>query len=138
MQTVYRVEHIAYRHGPYFAGRPKNEAGRRLAIKLDAEFTIANQPPPCLDGIQAMCEDLYCGFDSLEKLYVWFEQWLDDLEAADYHVAVFEVPVTEVLKGRQQVVFPRKKYRRKTAMPIYKIKESHGRRLTTPEDVVCF
>jgi hypothetical protein len=118
MKTVFRVEHIAYRHGPYNSSSAlgMNAKCRQLANKLGAEFDYCTNPPPSGDGIPVYFDDHYCGFDSLDTLFDWFERWLADLQEHDYHVAVFEVNETDLLHGGKQVMFRRKKYRRTTAM----------------------
>lgn len=118
MKTVYRVEHIAYRHGPYVC---EGMSGRNAALssKMCIEAKRELQPLPKYDGITKMEEELYCGFDSLDSL---FEKWLTDLEEHDYHVAVFNVAAEDVIVGGKQVVFPRKKYRRASAIPMGEVK----------------
>ncbi|MHC4371273.1 MAG: hypothetical protein ACYSW8_26975 [Planctomycetota bacterium] len=118
MKTVYRVEHIAYRHGPYNSSRTlfKNDGCRQLAHKLGTEFDWDHNPPPPYDGIKDHGDDHYCGFASLDDLFIWFNRWLEDLQENDYHVTVFEVEDEDVLKGRKQVMFRRKKYRRRAAI----------------------
>jgi hypothetical protein len=69
-----------------------------------------------------MSEDDYCGFDSLTSLLDWFILWLDELEEYDYHVAVFEVAEGDVKVGATQLVFPRKKYRRTSAIRMNEVK----------------
>ena len=118
MKTVFRVEHIAYRHGPYNSSQAlgMNAKCRKLAIKLGAEFDHYRQPPPFSDGIRDHGNDHYCGFDSLDDLFDWFERWLADLQEHRYHVAVFEVNEADLLHGGKQVMFRRKKYRRTASM----------------------
>ena len=119
MKMVYRVEHIVYRHGPYrHAGMSKRH--KDLSERLCKAIT-SSQPLPYNDGIE-MSDDDYCGFDSLASLLDWFILWLDELEEHDYHVAVFEVAEEDVKVEARQVVFPRKKYRRMSAIRMKEVK----------------
>ena len=119
MKTIYRVEHYDRRHGPYHASWDQmNNRCRELCYKLDLEFKHNQHPPPGADGIFNFSNDYYCGFDSLEDLFDWFEQWLEELQEHDYHIAVFEVEDSDTLHGGKQVMFKRKKYRRKQALQL--------------------
>jgi hypothetical protein len=128
MKTIYRVEHYNRRHGPYRASSDKmNNRCLKLADKLHDEFSVAQQPPPCYDGICNHGSDDYCGFNSLDDLFKWFEQWLEELQEHDYHVAVFEVKDKHVRHGDKQVMFKRKKYRRKKTIRLDEVKDETKR-----------
>ena len=119
MKTIYRVEHCDRRHGPYHSSWDKmNRRCQGLADKLGDEFNLGLQPPPPYDGILNFSGDYYCGFDSLEALFNWFERWLEELQEHNYHIAVFEVEDADTLHGDKQVMFKRKKYRRKQALQL--------------------
>ncbi len=119
MKTVYRVEHITYRHGPYVStGMCKRH--QFLSSQL-CNAATSLQPLPYADGI-IMSEDDYSGFDSFASLIDWFILWLDELEAHDYHIAVFEVAEEDVKVGAKQITFPRKKYRRTSAIRMKEVK----------------
>jgi hypothetical protein len=121
MKTVYRVEHIEYRHGPYYsAGMCKRH--KALSVRM-CEATTTNQPLPLEDGLNdVMSCHLYFGFNSLISLLDWFILWLDELEEHDYHVAVFNVDEDDVTVGGRQVLFPRKKYRRSAAIRMKEVR----------------
>ncbi len=125
MKTIYRVEHYDRRHGPYPASQDKmTNRCRKLADKLFLEYDDVRQPPPRLDGIvNHGDDDYYCGFDSVEALFNWFERWLEELQDHNYHVAVFEVEDNDTLHGQKQVMFKRKKYRRKRALRLSEVKK---------------
>lgn len=124
MKTIYRVEHYDRRHGPYPASWTEmNKRCREMANKLIRELDYARQPEPCSDGIVNYGGDYYCGFDSLDALFDWFEQWLEELQKHDYHVAVFEVEDNDTLRGEKQVMFRRKKYRRKQTLRLNEVKK---------------
>jgi hypothetical protein len=95
---------------------------QKLADKLVAEFDRNQQPPPSSDGILNYSDDHYCGFDSLGALFDWFEEWLEDLQEHAYHVAIFEVKDKDILHGDKQVMFKRKKYRRKQALQLSEVR----------------
>ena len=95
---------------------------QRLADKLGTEFNHDQQPSPSADGILNYSADYYCGFDSLESLFEWFEQWLEELQEHNYHVAVFEVEDDDTRHGGKQVMFKRKKYRRKQTIQLSEVK----------------
>jgi hypothetical protein len=123
MKTIYRVEHYDYRHGPYRAGLSGKTTKTRkcveLANKLSSECNFDHQPPPPYDGISDYHDsDYYCGFDSLDKLFDWFERWLEELDSAGYVVAVFEVPSESIKTGHKQVMFPRKVHKRRNTVPL--------------------
>jgi|GEM_PF-3695731 len=119
MKTIYRVEHYDRRHGPYEASyNEMNKKCKKLAEKLDREFLVEQHPPPLTDGIRDYSVSHYCGFDSLDALLDWFEEWLEDLEECGYHVAIFEVEDSELLHGNKQVMFKRKEHRRKQALKL--------------------
>jgi len=120
MKTVYRVEHIEYRHGPYVSyGMTKRS--KELAEKMRSEVCKLRQPLIHDDGIEYRNDDQYCGFDSLDALFNWFEHWLDELEKHDYHIAVFDVEDSDIVEGVKQVLFRRKKYRRIAVMRMEEI-----------------
>ena len=124
MKTIYRVEHYAYRHGPYpISWEKMNRRCQELAHKLLREFDFTHQPPPNSDGIINSGKDYYCGFDSLDAWFDWFEQWLEELQECHYHVAVFEVEDSDTLHGGKQVMFRRKKYRRKQTLQLSEVKK---------------
>ena len=124
MKTIYRVEHRDRRHGPYHASWEKmNKRCRKLCHKLDDEFNHDQQPPPSMDGIMNFSAAYYCGFDSLESLFDWFEQWLEELQEHKYRIAVFEVENKDTLIGGKQVMFKRKKYRRKQVLQLSEAKK---------------
>ncbi len=124
MKTIYRVEHYDRRHGPYPVSRDKmNKCCRELANKLHGEFDSYQHPPPDYDGIINYGDDYYCGFDSVEALFDWFEQWLEELQEHNYHIAVFEVEDNDTLHGGKQVMFKRKKYRRKQTLRLSEVKK---------------
>jgi hypothetical protein len=99
-----------------------NKRCQGLARKLGDEFRFDQHPPPAYDGISNHGTDDYCGFDSLEALFVWFEQWLEELHEHEYHVAVFEVEDKDTLHGGKQVMFKRKKYRRKRSLQLSEVR----------------
>ena len=123
MKTVYRVEHIAYRHGPYQSAK-MSKRHQELSFRLceAARGNVAANPLPKYDSLDVNSEHLYCGFDSLTSLIDWFILWLDELETHDYHVAVFDVDDTDVQVGGKQILFPRKKYRRTAALRMNEVK----------------
>lgn len=124
MKTIYRVEHYDRRHGPYQASWEKmNNRCRELADKLDREFKHDQHPPPSSDGIFNFSKDHYCGFDSLQALFDWFERYLEELQDHDYHVAVFEVEDDDIKHGGKQVMFRRKQYRRKQSLQLSEVKK---------------
>ena len=124
MKTVYRVEHYDRRHGPYNSSWDKmNKSCQKLAHKLGDEFNPGQQPPPGSDGILHFSADYYCGFDSLGSLFDWFEQWLEELQKHSYHIAVFEVEDSDTLHGGKQVMFKRKKYRRKQTLQLSEVRK---------------
>jgi len=130
MLTVYRVEHYDRRHGPYQASWEKmNNRCRKLADKLDLEFITDQHPPPSLDGIINFSADYYCGFDSLQALFDWFEKYLKELQEHNYHVAVFEVEDSDTLRGGKQVMFKRKKCRRKQTLQLSEVKDETKQRI---------
>jgi hypothetical protein len=114
---VYRVEHKRYRNGPYVKSCMGNEECRVLSRRLCNESGITNHPPPSVDGILVECDD-YCGFESLEQLFVWFRQWVRQLINCGYHISVFEIPREEIKFGGSQVTFKRKQHRRKQALSL--------------------
>ncbi len=119
MKTVYRVEHIDYRHGPYVpSGMSKRH--KDLSSRL-CKAATASQPLPRVESLTTSEGD-YFGFDSLISLIDWFELWLDELEAHDYHITVFNVAEEDVKVGTRQIVFPRKKYRRTSAIRMNEVK----------------
>jgi hypothetical protein len=83
--------------------------------------TKASNPMPKEDGLDVDSEHLYCGFDSLISLLDWFILWLDELEEHDYHVAVFNVAEDDIQVGGKQILFPRKKYRRTSAIRMNEV-----------------
>ena len=121
MITVYRVEHIIYHHGPYQSGMSKRHKDFSARLRDSARLSTSMWPSPESEGIE-MSEDDYCGFDSLASLIDWFILWLGELEAHDYHIAVFDVAEEDVQVGASQVVFPRKKYRRTSAIRMNEVK----------------
>jgi hypothetical protein len=84
--------------------------------------TVAINPLPWEDGLNRESEHLYCGFDSLISLLDWFIIWLDELEEYDYHVVVFNVADEDIQVGGKQILFPRKKYRRTSAIRMKEVK----------------
>jgi len=124
MLTVYRVEHYDRRHGPYLASFEKmNKRCLALANKLHQGFTHEQHPPPGTDGILNYSPDYYCGFDSIDALFDWFEQWMEELQEHDYYIAVFEVEDSDVRHGGKQVMFKRKKYRRRHTLQLSEVKK---------------
>jgi hypothetical protein len=124
MKTIYRVEHYDRRHGPYEASWEKmNRRCQKLADKLGQDCTSDQHPPPRSDGILRYGAEYYCGFDSIQSLFDWFEKWLKELQEHNYHVAVFEVEDNDTLLGGKQVMFRRKKYRRKQTLQLSEVKK---------------
>jgi len=121
MKTVYRVEHIAYRHGPYHNSKGMSKRHQELSVRMCGTATVAINPLPWEDGLDVNSEHLYCGFDSLISLLDWFILWLDELEAHDYHVAVFDVADVDIQVGGKQILFLRKKYRRTSAIRMNEV-----------------
>lgn len=62
-------------------------------------------PDPEKDGIGWVNWYEYCGFESLVALYNWFGEWFEELDDAGALVRVYQVPDSEVRKGRKQLVF---------------------------------
>jgi hypothetical protein len=88
-----------------------------------AKNSPLRQPLPWNDGLEGKGDESQrYGFDSLDDLFNWFKEWLDDLEEHDYHVAVFNVDAEDVIVGGRQVIFPRKKYRRAAALRMEEVK----------------
>jgi len=94
---------------------------QELSARLCKAATAAINPLPCDDGLSIDSEHLYCGFDSLISLLDWFILWLDELEEYDYHVAVFNVADVDIQIGGKQILFPRKKYRRTSAIRMKEV-----------------
>jgi hypothetical protein len=99
-----------------------NKRCQKFADKLDLEFKHDQQPPPTSDGIMNYSADHYCGFDSLEALFDWFEQWLEELQEHNYHIAVFKVKDKDTLHGDKQVMFRRKKYRHTHSLQLSEVR----------------
>jgi hypothetical protein len=137
MKTIYRVEHYDRRHGPYPASHEKmNGQCQELAEKLHKSWTPDQHPPPCFDGILDYSDDYYCGFDSLDALFDWFEQWLEELQAHNYHIAVFEVEENDTLRGGKQVMFKRKKYRRKQTLRLSEVRNETRQRIESVAELL--
>ena len=125
MKTVYRVEHIRYRHGPYYASYDyMTERSEILAERLNVHCDSDRHPSPCEDGIDSYpYDDYYCGFESLDALFDWFEDWLDELEEYDYHVAVYNVKDCDIMEGGRQIMFRRKRYRRIASLQMSEVQQ---------------
>lgn len=119
-KLVYRVEHKRLRLGPYrcFMKTPNKLARfcQRMSNEADKE---CKHPLPHEDGMYRY-ETLYFGFESIKQALDWFEQWLTDLNSYDFHLAVFKVEETEIVRGYHQIAFARNKYRRVGSIPLVK------------------
>ncbi|MGW6313796.1 hypothetical protein [Streptomyces sp. NPDC055099] len=69
----------------------------------------ARHPSPQVDpNLNTIYPDEVCGFDSLDALNVWFEDFGDRLHSAGFHVWEYEAPEFSYRVGKfGQVVFRR-------------------------------
>lgn len=104
---VWRVQNVDG-YGPYSVEHKYCDAVKK------AHDDVLKHPVPCMDGIpefdtlelKGLLDDRWvCGFDSLEKLQVWFEGWLDKLVSVGFLIYQFEVAENSLYKGQRQILF---------------------------------
>lgn len=99
MLTIYRVEHIETKEGPY-------------RINDDWSWMVENhsedsgRPSPWTDELNGITAEEYCGFLYLNDLHTWFTgQELKNLANRGFGVREYEVPACDIRLGSKQVVF---------------------------------
>jgi hypothetical protein len=106
---IYRVQHAEYGTGPFVEGpRVMVEMGDDGQVTdLSAAFSIRhpNRRIPRDDGISLSFYGKVFGCDCLEGLFYWFSEYIQELEAANYIIAVYDVESYFVLQGHTQVAF---------------------------------
>lgn len=106
---IYRVQHAECEAGPFIDGPPiMVEMGHDYQITdLSAVFCIRhpNRRIPRDDGIPPNFYGKVFGCDCLEGLFYWFSEYIQELEAANYIIAVYDVESDFVLQGHTQVAF---------------------------------
>lgn len=104
MTTIYRVEHVSTRLGPYRGAR---SCGHALAAKHDGSLSHPTWPS---DGMYFDFEpgsfldrsNFISGFDSLEKLFTWFAGFMDMLVANGFWIRVYYVDPSLIVHGRSR------------------------------------
>jgi hypothetical protein len=108
---VYRVGHktaldSGFPSGPYTCeGVPPEDVARMWGMASDHMGGTHPSPyaDPALMGIQSFER---CGFDSLDALNRWFDNWTEALDESGFQVWTYEVPDWAVRVGRHgQAVF---------------------------------
>jgi hypothetical protein len=64
------------------------------------------------------CYDYFCGFQSANQLFEWFEGFEYSLEKYGFQVKVFEVDDEDVYSGKYQVVFKKANAELVKSMPF--------------------
>ena len=107
MVTVYRVENMESRKGPYVCTSIYN---RIWQDAITDHYDDNTHPEPDEDGCSYIKDDEYCGFDSMHSLLRWFSyDELDILLKNNFHIRTYTVPYADVRFGRKQLVFKRSK-----------------------------
>jgi hypothetical protein len=103
---VYRVENKRG-EGPYTRRRKVSD------WLCDRHVDIEKHPSLVEDGIYEWKRAHKCGFSSLKKLKAWFDkEELKALYEAKFDIVRYEVDKKDVLVGKKQVMFNRRKARR--------------------------
>lgn len=120
MATVYRVEHVRSRKGPYkhyvrsgYSGAHAGYGTNRLSDHLGRVLAMSDwncddrRPSPREDGaidtFRPFPKHMLCGFESVDKLVEWFDEALLSLFALNFRVYVYESD--DVRYGEKQVLF---------------------------------
>lgn len=103
---IYRIEHPVNGNGPYKQTKenaPRNEYGESINNVHGGDPT---HPAPFSDFGHMIMWYEKCGFESIDKLLVWFEsEWIDILHDLGYLLCIYEVPDLCVHIGNFQVVY---------------------------------
>lgn len=106
---IYRVQHAEHGTGPFVEGpRVMVEVGDFGQVTdLSCIFCMRhpNRRIPRDDGIPSNFHGKVFGCDCLEGLFYWFSEYIQELEAANYIIAVYDVESDFVLQGHTQVAF---------------------------------
>ena len=106
---IYRIENKRGQ-GPY-CSKHKDQALRNWLCSR--HFDAEKHPAPDDDGIDDWTRSHKCGFSSLKKLKAWFNtEELNVLYEAKFDIVKYEVDKKDVLVGKKQVMFNRRKARR--------------------------
>ena len=102
LTTVFRVED-SEGYGPY-----QGAQAQKCSWYDEMGYCHRSHPMPVEDGIQfdfRRHESCRHGFSSMEKLEAWFGDWLFEVLASGFRIALYHVEPNDVLHGKKQVVF---------------------------------
>lgn len=102
---VYRIEKEDG-VGPYFSRNYKDlvdENGMTMLEYHGGDYI--NHPCPPEDGIRDIEPEEFCGFESMDALNDWFEDWIPILIEAGYKIVTYDVSTSFVRFGKKQLVF---------------------------------
>ena len=109
---VYRVEHKITNKGPYV--RNTDSYTRKM---MDDHNSSNNHPSVIVDCFNdsilkfyGQGTDYYCGFESVEQLIDWFDEYMIGLQKIGFIVRVFDVDYCDVIFGKKQLVFKRENF----------------------------
>ena len=104
---LYRVEHPNNGRGPYTTSRMRSNRRKALALRLHFAHSTDRWPSPLEDpALGGIDEDELCGFATLSNLMDWFEDFISDLDAVGYRIAVYIVDGPVRVGDYGQAIFP--------------------------------
>ncbi len=98
---VYRIENEVG-NGPY----RRTVEGLRPCNVCILQTEKHNHPLPFTDGIELEQSD-FCGFQSLESLYTWFDGYIEKLQQDGFYIAIYKLKKKFVKIGKTQIGFRR-------------------------------
>ena len=111
---VYRLEHKQTHNGPFCDTFNLKITKKQREILNDLyEWASENKNTPgiysdipeCKTTLNYNVREYVCGTISMDQLYHWFSQWLDDLLKMQFEIKTFEVPDDKVFIGKYQCIF---------------------------------
>jgi hypothetical protein len=112
---IYRLQHKETHRGPYnnWDTHPNGSIEEELLLEMKHEHSneqnYATHPGAWRDEMNVSSYHKF-GFDSLEKLYAWFENYIDYLLPMGYEIIEYEISWIFVMYGKSglQIAFNEK------------------------------